>query len=484
MWKMAKRFIIIFILLCTALIDINLLIAKTDEEIKYQIRLEKRQEYCSNNHIVFFYSQDFIQPFEDIDPKNINSVSELYCMATFYENEGKLDEAMQNYLEILSLAPNFIDIIIKVGDFYKNYDYSDKDYNLAVLYYRNALKLIDNYLTYDITFLDPYIDVYNKIIYNYNEMCVPEVSVIIRLNLDDELTIGIYDLNKCRPDSFIAIYDEILDKLDIMLKNPDLSSAKDKILDYKIQFLLEKADKLNGNDKTNYAIQIYSDILNEIDPKNATAIKKLSEIYVDLGLLNEAKDLLEYAKKAIPDFEQDDLTLYRIYFNLGEKYYNDALVILNKAINNQRSDTFESKDLQGYIITAGDFDKFKDAALGKDTKYEEELDALKKSIDDKTPDAFDKFWEFISKLKDDDKIDDDMIELINEVFNIKITNYEAYMYFKNSIEYRTKNAAAYYYRGRIYYAQDSCNKAKQDFNKAKEIHTSREYYDWSNVECN
>ena len=459
---MAKRFIIIFILLCTALIDINLLIAKTDEEIKYQIRLEKRQEYCSNNHIVFFYSQDFIQPFEDIDPKNINSVSELYCMATFYEDEGKLDAAMQNYLEILSLAPNFIDIIIKVGDFYKNYDYSDKDYNLAVFYYRNALKLIDNYLTYDITFLDPYIDVYNKIIYSHNEMCVPEVrvglskvywafeSISFPTNMADCIDVtwdDIYldidsnyflrylyivpsDLDKCGFNRYINIYDELLNKLDGMLKNPDLNAVKDKITGYEIQFLLEKAAKLNNNDKTNEAIKIYE----ELYPDSIIAIKKLGEIYESLGYLNEAKDILEYGEANIKDFKdtyeiKDYVLKSKIYFNLGENYYDNALLALNIAINKIEKDFYETNL---YEISSSSFENL---------------------------------------------IRNDVIT------QYKILNFECYSSYRDVIAPNKTNADAYYYRGRIYYAQGSCNKAKQDFETAYKIYQYGEQATWVNVKC-
>lgn len=426
---MAKRFIIIFILLCTALIDINLLIAKTDEEIKYQIRLEKRQEYCSNNHIVFFYSQDFIQPFEDIDPKNINSVSELYCMATFYENEGKLDEAMQNYLEILSLAPNFIDMIIKIGDFYKNYDYSDKDYNLAVLYYRNALKLIDNYLTYDITFLDPYIDVYNKIIYNYNEMCVTDLNVLIKFNdseIIQSISIGKSTYNRCKFDTYIDLYNEVLRKLEQMLEDPDLDDAKNKIMGYRTQFLLEKAAKLNSNAKTNEAIQIYNDLF----PDDITAIKKLGEIYVSLGYLNESKDLLIYGEKTIPDFEQDYVALGRIYFNIGEEYYNDALIVLNRFIlssNGQIPGPFYLMDFIGNIRSS--------------------------------------------------------VEIVDNEANIKLDNYNDYSYINETIDNRSKFADAYYYRGRIYFTQEACNKAKQDFETAYKIYQYGEQETWVNVTC-
>jgi hypothetical protein len=45
----------------------------------------------------------FIQPLMSLDQKNIKDISNLYCMATFYENNDKLDEAMQNYLDILKL---------------------------------------------------------------------------------------------------------------------------------------------------------------------------------------------------------------------------------------------------------------------------------------------------------------------------------------------------------------------------------------------
>ena len=341
---MAKRFIIIFILLCTTFIDINLLIAKTDEEIKYQIRLEKRQEYCSNNHIVFFYSQDFIQPFEDIDPKNINSVSELYCMATFYEDEGKLDAAMQSYKSILNLEPQFIDILIKVGDFYKNSYFNN--YDMAIIYYNDAIKNIDNYLTNNISFLKAYTETYDKIIDIYKNL---------KLNNDA-----------------IKKYDDILTKLENMLKNPAYTNSIDLITTSKIKYLLGKAAISKKND----AIKIYENILFDIDPNNKEAIKQLAQTYYELGLLNETKALLEYTPV-------DNLLLGKVYFDLGE------------------------------------YDK-----------------------------AFDTF--------------------------------------NTILKSNSNNAEAYYYRGQIYLIKGSCNKAKNDFQKAKSINpeiVKQKGFDWSNLKC-
>jgi tetratricopeptide (TPR) repeat protein len=291
-------------------------------------------------------------------------------------------------------------------------------------------------------------------------MCVPEVragftnfyilienfefpefltSCLIDIDIDNEfngnpvyryLYIVPSDLDKCGFNTYINIYDELLNKLDGMLENPDLNAVKDKITGYEIQFLLEKAAKLNNNDKTNEAIKIYE----ELYPDSIIAIKKLGEIYESLGYLNEAKDILEYGEANIKDFKdtyeiKDYVLKSKIYFNLGENYYDNALLALNIAINKIEKDFYETNL---YEISSSSFENL---------------------------------------------IRNDVIT------QYKILNFECYSSYRDFIAPKKTNAEAYYYRGRIYYAQGSCNKAKQDFETAYKIYRYGEQETWVNVTC-
>lgn len=340
---MTKKLITLTALLLVFFISIRSLNAQSDEEIRYALALEKRQEYCNQKYNIYLDWAKFIQPLTDLDQKNINEISYLYCMATFYEDNGKLNEAMQNYLDILDLAPNFIYIIIKVGDLYKNYY---NDYDMAIVYYNDALKEIDNYLANDITFLDPYTETFDKIIDIYKDL----------------------ELN----DDTIKKYDEMLIKLENMLRNPVYTNSIDLITNSKIKYMLGKAEISKMND----AIKIYENILFDIDPENTEAIKQLAQIYYNLGLLNETKDLLEHSPV-------DTSLLGKVYFDLGE--YDKALTVFNRILKDNGND-----------------------------------------------------------------------------------------------------AEAYYYRGQTYLMKGSCNKAKEDFQKAESINpdiVKQKGYDWSNISC-
>ncbi len=340
---MTKKLITLTALLLVFFISIRSLNAQYDEEIRYALALEKRQEYCTEKYNIYLDWAKFIQPLTDLDQKNINKISNLYCMSTFYEDNGKLDEAMQNYLDILNLAPNFIDIIIKVGDFYKNYF---NDYDMAIVYYNEALKNIDIYLTNNISFLNPYTETFDKIINIYKNL----------------------ELN----DDTIKKYDEMLIKLENMLKNPAYTDAIDLTTNSKIKYMLGKAEISKMND----AIKIYENILFDIDPNNKEVIKRLAQTYYELGLLNETKALLEYSPV-------DNLLLGKVYFDLGE--YDKALATFNTILKSN-----------------------------------------------------------------------------------------------------SNNAEAYYYRGQIYLIKGSCNKAKNDFQKAKSINpeiVKQKGFDWSNLKC-
>jgi tetratricopeptide (TPR) repeat protein len=310
---MIKKVVLLNLLLFS-LYNVQFLYASSKDEINYALALEKRQNYCRGKSDIFFYSSKFIQPLMDLDQKNIKDISNLYCMATFYEDNGKLDEAMVNYLAILKLEPNFIDIVIKVAELYETYK---GDYNKALTYYGIALNKLDSYLNRDVSFLKEYTNVYSKTIEIYRK-------------------IGVSD------DFILKMYNDIINKLDDMLNNPIYVNERKEISDKKVAYLLEKADYLTLhnnylNGYTNEAINIYEEILYKEDPQNSEAIRKLADIYYDLGLLNEAKNLLLYAEENINGFKQDNLLLGKIYFELGEddfqnSYYRDALSVLNKAL--------------------------------------------------------------------------------------------------------------------------------------------------------
>ena len=267
------------------------IISAANEEEEYQIKLEKRQEYCSSKYTIYIHDSILMQPLEDLNQNNINSISQLYCMATFYEQNDKLEEAMQNYKAILDIEPQFIDILIKVGDFYASSYFND--YDMAVSYYNDALKNIDTYLANNISFLDPYLNTFDKIVDIYKDL---------GLNSDAKRK-----------------YDEIINKLVNMLKNPSYVDSTDEITSAQVKYMLEKAAISSTND----AIQIYETVLFDIDPENNEAIKQLANIYYSLGLLNETKSLLEY-------FPVDNFLLGKVYFDLGE--YDKALVTFNNVL--------------------------------------------------------------------------------------------------------------------------------------------------------
>jgi tetratricopeptide (TPR) repeat protein len=307
---MTKKLILLTILILVCFININSLNAKSDEETRYALALEERQEYCNEKYNIYMDDAKFIQPLMSLDQKNIKDISNLYCMATFYENNDKLDEAMQNYLDILKLEPNFVDIIIKVAEFYETYK---SDNNRAIVYYNKALNIIDAYLNNDISFLGDYTDIYSKIINIYKKMDI-------------------------KNDVILKYYDDLIKKLDDLLINPVYANYREVISGKKIDFLLEKADYLNSNNNANEAINIYEGIIFNEDSQNIEAIEKLANIYYRLGLLSETKNLLEYAESNISSFHQNNLLLGKVYFELGgngvvgEDYYGDALSALNKAL--------------------------------------------------------------------------------------------------------------------------------------------------------
>lgn len=290
---MGKWFIAAFLFLYMFFSCANIFSASTDEEEDYQIRLDKRQEYCSTRYTIYIADPELIQPLDDLNQNNIGRVSQLYCMATFYEDNGRLNEAMQSYQSILNIEPQFIDILIKVGDFYSSSYFNDLD--LAVYYYNNALNSIDTYLTNNITFLDPYLNTFDKIV---------DIYTALGLNSD-----------------VIKKYDEIINKLVNMAENPIYVDSIDEITSAQVDYMIEKARLSSTND----AIHIYETILFDIDPENSEAINELAQIYYDLGLLNETKALLEH-------YPVDDFLLGKVYFDLGE--YDKALEIFNDVLRN------------------------------------------------------------------------------------------------------------------------------------------------------
>ncbi|MDY6820184.1 MAG: tetratricopeptide repeat protein [Deferribacterota bacterium] len=322
---MSKKFIILkysSLIIIFMLLNFHSLFA-LDEEAEYLIRLEERQKYCSEDYSINMET-DLIYPAQYINPSVLDDISMLYCMAIFYENEGRLNNLMQNYREILSLDPNFIDILIAVGDLYQNSYFNDKD--MAIVYYERALDVLDNnFLINDISYLEPYINVYEKII-----------SVNKELGVDNDVIVNQYD--------------ELVNKLDNMLKNPQYENAAQLINDYELELMLDKAELVGRNE----AIEIYEEILLDIDPKNKEAIEELANIYYDLGMLNEAKNLLEYAGNNIDGFKTGDfyLLLGEIYFNLGD--YEYALELLNQAIymGNSSADAYYYRGRAYYELGA------------------------------------------------------------------------------------------------------------------------------------
>ena len=464
---MTRKFITVIILLLCSFININLLNAKSDEEIRYALALEKRQEYCTEKYNIYSDDAKFIQPLMALNQKNIKEISNLFCMATFYEENAKLDEAMQNYLDILKLEPNFVDIIIKVGDYYKNTEYSKYDFDKAALYYRDALEIIDGYLTNDINFLDKYIEIFNKVFDTHNEKCVLGVDIRYLWEENDkgektnELgTVNFRNFYKCQYKSFsdANLYDEIFTKLNELLENRIFSSVKTKINKYILNYRLDLAESSYNSDNTNNrneAIRIYEELINNLIAdteehlKNyseiySEAVLKLSEIYFDMGYLNQAKELLEYGEKTIPDFKADEILKGKIYYNLGQ--YNDVISILTKASlsNFVREDISNCSDYKGISKVV----EFNDIAKNTDT-----------------------------------------FNLIKGADLKKLKNYSCFEKASKNKDLTYKETNIYYYRGRAYTDLNQCYKAKEDFQKAQNIifilkDLANISFAWSNIKCN
>ena len=48
------------------------IISAANEEEEYQIKLEKRQEYCSSKYTIYIHDSILMQPLEDLKQNNIN----------------------------------------------------------------------------------------------------------------------------------------------------------------------------------------------------------------------------------------------------------------------------------------------------------------------------------------------------------------------------------------------------------------------------